>query len=323
MESSILTVAIPTYNRREKLLRTLSSLEKQTDDKFKILIIDNCSNYKIEEIFENFSEEFTSRIECISNKCNIGVCVNIALGYLYCDTEWCWGISDDDILPNNAIEIINKNILSHRNAGFLEFPLMNYSSYIKEEKKFTNIAAYINFFSDLARRGYSAQGTMIYCGARVFNISKNSNELFNAFEYSYTGIAHTIIALTALKEGRMGIVIPESPIVYDNSSGIHWDAKKICRGLATMEYVPFDLSKKEIIKLMKLIMPDFHFVFESIIYDEKYERTEYLFEIYNLIYKQLLDIKHKIVYGIVCALCKHTYTYSLIKKAYKFKTKRR
>ena len=52
--SNILSVVIPTYNRKERLLNVLNILKKQTNQNFLVIISDNNSNYDVEKtILEN------------------------------------------------------------------------------------------------------------------------------------------------------------------------------------------------------------------------------------------------------------------------------
>ena len=46
-DDEMLTVLIPTYNRKYQLIRTLDALNKQSDQDFKIFISDNASNYSV------------------------------------------------------------------------------------------------------------------------------------------------------------------------------------------------------------------------------------------------------------------------------------
>lgn len=50
-----LSVIIPTYKRPKQMLRTLQSLQKQTLDKFEILLVDNDADPKIKLLVENFN----------------------------------------------------------------------------------------------------------------------------------------------------------------------------------------------------------------------------------------------------------------------------
>lgn len=64
-----LTVAIPTYNRREYLHECLESLDRQTYKNFQVIIFDNASDYNVNEFVSLFPK---LDIEIEKNEKNIG-----------------------------------------------------------------------------------------------------------------------------------------------------------------------------------------------------------------------------------------------------------
>ena len=93
-----LTILIPTYNRRERLLNTLHSISNQGHwGEYKIVIVDNCSNYNVKETIESeFPDAFTQSITVHRWYFNTGMSTNISIAFEFVDTKWCWFISDDD-----------------------------------------------------------------------------------------------------------------------------------------------------------------------------------------------------------------------------------
>ena len=112
----ILSVMIPTYNRKEKLIRTLSALSTQTFKDFGIIISDNNSNYSIEnEILHKYEVDFRKSIKVHHNRVNVGLSLNMAGLFTLCPTEWAWFLGDDDIIFDDSVEKI-VNIINN-NAG--------------------------------------------------------------------------------------------------------------------------------------------------------------------------------------------------------------
>ena len=52
--ASLLTIAIPTFDREEYLRETLLSLLRQTEQRFEIILFDNASPYDIEKFVHEF-----------------------------------------------------------------------------------------------------------------------------------------------------------------------------------------------------------------------------------------------------------------------------
>jgi glycosyltransferase involved in cell wall biosynthesis len=107
----ILSVLIPTYNRKKELLNQLNSLNNQIND-FNFIEVVVCDNSN--EIFNlpnNLKQiKYNYNSENIGFSGNIKKLLNIARG------EFVWFLSDDDIITNDAVEIIldkiNNNLTS-------------------------------------------------------------------------------------------------------------------------------------------------------------------------------------------------------------------
>lgn len=109
----LLSICIPTYNRRERLLDCLNSILVSSslcrdDFKFEICISDNNSNYDINEIIKNFEKKLSIKLN--KNSKNLGFannaikCIEMAKG------EYTWLIGDDDLLTVDCLVVL-KNIL--------------------------------------------------------------------------------------------------------------------------------------------------------------------------------------------------------------------
>jgi len=68
--SHFFSVIIPVYNRTEELKRAVKSVLKQSYKNFELIIIDDCSDYNIEDTLIDFTD---SRIKLLVNNKNSGV----------------------------------------------------------------------------------------------------------------------------------------------------------------------------------------------------------------------------------------------------------
>lgn len=94
---SILTIAIPTYNRIEQLRRTLTNLIPQLDDRCYLMILDNNSDNKVENEISDLTELLSKEsYAVIRHRINIGADTNIFRCFELCETKWLWTLSDDD-----------------------------------------------------------------------------------------------------------------------------------------------------------------------------------------------------------------------------------
>lgn len=99
----LVTIGIPTYNRKELLKRALDSALKQTYKNIDILISDNHSNDGTEEMMKEYVEK-DSRIRYFRQEENKGIgfqgkfLLENSIGEYYC------GLCDDDYISENYIE---------------------------------------------------------------------------------------------------------------------------------------------------------------------------------------------------------------------------
>jgi len=111
-----LEIFILTYNRRESLKFSISSILAQTYTNFKLIVLDNASDYKVDDLVLNFNDP---RIELIVNSVNIGPVENFAKAIKLASKEFVMIFHDDDTLPINFIEnqlfLFNK----YENIGFV------------------------------------------------------------------------------------------------------------------------------------------------------------------------------------------------------------
>ncbi|HXI71574.1 MAG TPA: glycosyltransferase family 2 protein [Verrucomicrobiae bacterium] len=105
MQSKIIT-AIPVFNGEEFIALTLESLARQTLKPDRVVVLDNCSTDRTEEIVKNFSG---FRCEFIRNEKNLGLfgnlnrCLDFAPG-----TEFLQLLHADDTLEPEFYEVMTK-----------------------------------------------------------------------------------------------------------------------------------------------------------------------------------------------------------------------
>lgn len=96
------TVAIPTYNRREYLKECIDSILAQTFQDFDIVVFDNCSDYDVHAFLDGFDDE---RIILIKSDKNIGPYENFNRIYRYIyDSPYVIIFHDDDVMHPELIE---------------------------------------------------------------------------------------------------------------------------------------------------------------------------------------------------------------------------
>lgn len=165
MEIPILTIAIPTFNRLEKLKKCLQRvLEEISNKQVELLVSDNASIDGTQEFMHSMCEIYPT-ISYYRNNSNVGADRNFLNCFNKATGEYILILSDDDILlpgaVNSILEVLfNKPIFVHLNSCGLmnDNPLMYGTPKFKEEGArvyydkndiLNDIGIYITFVSSL------------------------------------------------------------------------------------------------------------------------------------------------------------------------------
>ena len=100
-----LTIFTPTFNRASLLPRLYQSLKSQSSKDFLWMIINDGSSDNTDEVVQSFLDENILEIEYIKQK-NQGMHGVHNTAYKNCKTVINTCIDDDDMMPENAVEII-------------------------------------------------------------------------------------------------------------------------------------------------------------------------------------------------------------------------
>lgn len=106
-----LSICIPTYNRAQFIGETIQSVISQAGDNVEIVIVDGASTDNTTEVVQRFYQKF-SNIVYYRGETNMGVDRDMAKTIELSRGDYCWMLSDDDLLKPGAINRILKEIES-------------------------------------------------------------------------------------------------------------------------------------------------------------------------------------------------------------------
>lgn len=214
-----LTIVIPTYNRKERLLRQLESLHRQGQtDAYWLIIIDNGSDYDLEDTLKEheFDGSFFSIIQVIRRPLNTKMGYNLAATLLFPKTKWIWTVSDDDISTPNSIE----TVLSYTkgNATLVKFQFTYHRSFNDISIKS------VHELEELYAKQFFTPGDLFYLGNNLINRERLQEYLSDAFEHSSHLIPFILPALHQLTDGKAEIVFSDKHVqtYVSNKSGDKW-----------------------------------------------------------------------------------------------------
>jgi len=201
-----LCIAIPTFNRCIELDRALNDLfsiiqVSKKSNEIEILISDNGSNDETVNISKTFTKKFESigiPLRLISNSTNIGFDKNLLNCFLYCEAEYVWFLSDDDVIRSEAVEIILSDIDCFKpNCILYNFNQKPYNfgtPYITENKYFS----YVNEESldaIIKILQWPKMSSIVMKGQRSLNVD------FHKLDYKFMHVG--LFCQIALSRGRI------------------------------------------------------------------------------------------------------------------------
>lgn len=99
-----LTVAICVYNAARWLPRTLASLDAQTRQDFRLMIIDDCSTDDSAEVVRRYFEEHPRQYDMVRFDTNHGIAYGRSYAERHATTRYIMMLDADDLLHPEAVE---------------------------------------------------------------------------------------------------------------------------------------------------------------------------------------------------------------------------
>ena len=137
----LITVIITTYNRERMLEKALLSVINQTYKNLEIIIADNHSEDKTEEVCRKYAETDT-RIKYFRQEKNIGMPANTNFAHSQAKGEYVHVLCDDDWLDEDFIEKSYEVIKKHPDVNFVcpTVKLYDTNYHFLSEAKMINLA---------------------------------------------------------------------------------------------------------------------------------------------------------------------------------------
>lgn len=286
MEEKILTICIPTYNRKERLLKQLDSLYAQPDVYQTIIqIIDNHSGYDIETaIKEHFGQEKILNLQVHVNPVNLGLEPNICMPFLLTKTKWVWTLGDDDETTPDSISTILRCIKENENTAFLIFSISNFPKH--RNVSFSDVESFIDYWY----REHKSNGDLVFLSNKVYNIDYVKPYIGLAIKNCLNCVGHIVPIFQCLNEKKGTVQMCSSSVVTykDADPNTGWSFIKVALEFSLISYLHIDISQRSFRHLCASFGNSFHdvsFINECLNFKPRYKGKFIFKEVYGKLLK--------------------------------------
>lgn len=228
MDKPLLTIGIPTYNRRERIQNCVRSILPQLNERVQLVVRDNASDYNP---FSLFSEYELKAFDLQVNPFNIGADANILGLLVSCNTKWCWVVGDDDPLKEDSLQKVLNDIDSH--------PDVAYINYCSESDK--DCDGFKEFTEQL--KSSVVFNNSYFIAACVFNIEKLRDSLFYYYRYQTTMIGQLIFVLKHLESHHEKCLFRTDFLFSDHVNKIGWNLLDMVYSASSIYYIFYNKRK--------------------------------------------------------------------------------
>lgn len=233
-----LTIVMPTYNRRERMLNQLLSIYNYGDiNYYYLVIVDNCSNYDVmEAIRKTFPVEFVDNIEYHRNPINTKLGFNISLCFLFAKSKYLLQISDDDEFLSGFMDKIKLYIEKYPNVSCIQFNVgwrHGNSDGVLRNNNHNDII--VSSLKELYNSKRHSPAYFMFIGNKIYNLEALESYLSDIFAYNYTAVSFILPLLHSLWDSKGTFVMSDLQLgVYINADGDSWNYIKVLLGMATL-----------------------------------------------------------------------------------------
>lgn len=305
MNSPVLSICIPTYNRSNELYEKITEILKCNSGDFDIIVLDNCSS---DGTYENLKQIKDKRLKLYQNESNIGGILNPLKAITYGDGLYSLIFLDkDELAPEHLEAFISFLRTADVSHGYCELDLDDTAKF---ENKF-----FASGTESVIRTAFlSKHPTGMFWKTDLYKSSKVLHDIFkNPVTF---GFYFELINCELSVNSQLGSAIYNSPLVYmakyceenKNVFTLSYN-KKNCYFLPKIRYEAFKRYINFAVSCGCNSLNDGYIVFSecfqrcigSILWSIKYKYNKYMMLHYNL-KKRELNIFNSLYYIFVSVL---------------------
>ncbi|CAJ1820651.1 hypothetical protein FNBNMHLP_01419 [Aeromonas jandaei] len=227
LSKPVLTIAIPTYNRLDKISEQVRLILPQLDEQVKLIVYDNCSKPSVAGCF---STDELMKFTIVRNRVNVGADANIARTFENCETKWLWTLSDDDLIKPDALKTVLDALKDNTERAFICFAGSSTNVLPFETTCFNSLASYFK-----SKTVYSACFTMSCC---IYNISILNKNLLYYYDNLSSMVGTLILVIKSMQENSHASFYYSNLCVIDRfNDDVGWNYEKFIYRSVMFTYV--------------------------------------------------------------------------------------
>lgn len=234
METYLLSIVIPTYDRPAQLAGTLQALfAEPLPPEVEVVIVDNHSPVEVEPAVRALPGVDAGRIRFIRNAGNIGLAANILRCFEVAQAPWVWTLGDDDPPVSGAVASILREIA---NAGektmLLKFNSTN-GGQVDKHHEISDLPELSRWCLDL--KFYS---NLLFISSGVFRKEAVLSRLNIGYHWGYSLSPHIAILLHGVAAG-FGVKLVPQDLVRHGLAEVaqQWNVLRLRVGFTTLAEV--------------------------------------------------------------------------------------
>ena len=131
------------------------------------------------------------------------------------------------------------------------------------------------------------------------------------FTFAHTRVSQVLPVIWLLDRGKGTVqYIKKKVVAYQPPQGDHWNIQSTVQGMANISFLPIEsLDNKKRLDLLKAIMLGSRFV-RCVYIDVGKRDYNYLSKVYDLIYKDILHGKEKLIFKFFVVMSKAEFSFN-------------
>lgn len=236
-----LTIAIPTYNRNELLLRLVNKLSAQITDEVELLILDNASDTPVETTLAGCSALDVKGMKIIRHAFNVGGNENILRCFEHASAAYVWLFGDDDLPTDGSVQMVLGDIQGLENPTYINYHSESPGHISREHE------IHCRGVDSLLQNAQSI-GQLMFISACVFNRSKLAKGIKHAHFHQGSCAPQLVSVLMSMNDSDLAVL--SNKIVSANGADstprdLQTNILPVAIGLPKLLDLPLSIGQKE------------------------------------------------------------------------------